>query len=61
MDFTKYEKARLIGARAFELFFGAPPLVKISDENTPDCIQLAKKELEKKVIPLVVATESKSE
>ena len=31
--FTKYEKARIIGARALQIFMEAPILVKISKED----------------------------
>ena len=53
MDFTKYELARLIGARALQLSMGAPPLIKVSDEKR-SFIEIAEDELEKGVIPLVV-------
>jgi len=50
---TKFEKARIIGARALQLSMGAPPLIKISkDEINP--MQIAIKELEKGVIPITV-------
>ncbi len=48
---TKYERARIISARAFQLSMGAPPLVKA---DTIDPIELAKLEMEKGVIPLAV-------
>ena len=49
---TRFERARLITARALQLSFGAPPLVKpVSGDTAYD---LAKKELEEKVLPLVV-------
>jgi DNA-directed RNA polymerase subunit K/omega len=53
MDFTKYEIARLIGARSLQLSMGAPPLIKVSDEHM-SFIRIAEDELEKGVIPLVV-------
>ncbi len=31
--FTKYEKARLLGARALQISMGAPFLIKISDQE----------------------------
>ena len=50
---TKYEIARLVGARAIQLSMGAPPLVKIGEyEINP--VVLAEKEFEKNVIPLQV-------
>ncbi len=53
MKLTKYEKARIIGARALQLSMGAPPLIRIS-EDMLDPIIIAIKELEKGVIPISV-------
>ncbi len=57
-ELTKYEKARIIGARALQLYFGAPPLVKATDEKELDYIVLAEKELAEDAIPLTVVRES---
>jgi len=53
MDFTKYEIARLIGARALQLSMGAPPMIKVKNEMM-SFIQIAEEELDKNLIPLVV-------
>ena len=53
MDFTKYELARLIGARALQLSLGAPPLVKASSGRM-SFIEIAEEELAKGVLPLAV-------
>jgi DNA-directed RNA polymerase subunit K/omega len=53
MELTKYEIARLIGARALQLSMGAPPLIKVIHNRTT-FIQIAEDELEKGVIPLTV-------
>ncbi|WP_456473961.1 DNA-directed RNA polymerase subunit K [Candidatus Pyrohabitans sp.] len=53
MKLTKYEKARIIGARALQLSMGAPPLIRIS-EDMQDPIIISIKELEKGVIPISV-------
>jgi len=53
MELTKYEVARLIGARALQLSMGAPPLIKIDDEKI-SFIRIAEEELDKGVIPLSV-------
>ncbi|NOZ58798.1 MAG: DNA-directed RNA polymerase subunit K [Euryarchaeota archaeon] len=53
MKLTKYEKARIIGARALQLSMGAPPLIRIS-EDMQDPIVIAIRELEKGVIPITV-------
>ncbi len=49
---TKYEKARLIGARALQLALGAPPLLKSIE--TINAVDLALQEFDKGVIPLHV-------
>jgi DNA-directed RNA polymerase subunit K/omega len=49
---TKYELARIIGARALQLSMGAPPLIKPKSENS--FIQIAALEMDKNVIPLSV-------
>ena len=53
MKFTKYEKARVIGARALQLSMGAPLLIKRPKEvyNT---VKLAMLELEKGVLPITI-------
>jgi DNA-directed RNA polymerase subunit K len=52
-DMTKYEKARVIGARALQLAMGAPCLVK-NNLDTINSLVLAKLEFEKNAIPLSV-------
>ncbi|MFH0927588.1 MAG: DNA-directed RNA polymerase subunit K [Candidatus Micrarchaeota archaeon] len=49
---TKYEQARIIGARALQLSFGAPPLLSVEEQMSP--MQIAALELAQGVIPLVV-------
>ncbi len=61
MDLTKYERARIIGARALQLYFGAPPLVKIPEADASDYIKIAESELEKDVLPLIVVREKEPE
>lgn len=53
MKLTRFEKARIIGARAMQLSMGAPSLIKGS-ENFLDSIITAIKELEAGVIPITV-------
>ncbi|CAG0979177.1 DNA-directed RNA polymerase subunit K [Methanosarcinales archaeon] len=48
---TRYERARLIGARALQISLGAPVLIDI-DKGEP--IDLAMAELEQGVIPITV-------
>ena len=49
---TKYEKARIIGARSLQLSCGAPPLLAVDPKLTP--MDIASNELDEGVIPLVV-------
>ena len=48
---TRYERARVIGARALQISLGAPVLIDI-DQGEP--IDLAMTELEQGVIPITV-------
>ena len=51
--YTKFEKARIIGARALQLAYGAPPLVKVP-HGTVNPIDLAEVEFEKGAIPITI-------
>ena len=51
MEFTKYEKARIIGARALQVSMGAPILIKRESSNP---IEIARTEFEKNVLPITV-------
>ena len=51
--YTKYEKARIIGARALELAYGAPPLIKVP-EDMVDPVRLAELEFDSGVIPITI-------
>lgn len=56
--FTKYEIARIIGARALQIAMDAPLLLKISDEELKamnyDAIKIAEKEFNNNALPIVV-------
>ncbi|MEM4268470.1 MAG: DNA-directed RNA polymerase subunit K [Candidatus Woesearchaeota archaeon] len=58
MKYTKYEKARIIGARALQLSMGAPFMLQFSEDDIKaakyDVLELAKREFEKGVIPITV-------
>jgi len=56
MKYTRYEKARIIGARALQISMGAPPLIRVP-KNVVDPVQIAEMELEKGVIPITVRRE----
>jgi len=49
--YTKYEKARIIGARALQIAMGAPILIN-TDKTDP--IEIAIEEFERGVIPITV-------
>lgn len=51
LGYTKYERARVIGARALQLSMGAPPLVKTKES---DPIVISRLEFDKGVMPIVV-------
>ncbi len=51
VEFTRFEKTRIISARALQLSMGAPVLVK-TKLHAP--IDIAKLEFEKDVLPITV-------
>jgi len=53
IELNRFEKARIIGARALQLASGAPPLIKVP-KGTVSSVDLAFLEFEKDAIPLVV-------
>lgn len=57
-ELTKYERARLIGARAMQISQGAPLLLKLKDKDLDELnfnpIEIAKLELEKGVLPITI-------
>ena len=57
-DFTKYETARIIGARALQIAMDAPILLKISEEELKsiryDPLIIAERELQEDVLPIAV-------
>ncbi|MEK6949576.1 MAG: DNA-directed RNA polymerase subunit K [Nanoarchaeota archaeon] len=58
MEYTKYEIARIIGARALQISMGAPLMVELSKEELEKIrynpVEIAKIEFEKGVIPINV-------
>ena len=57
-EFTKYEIARILGARALQLAMDAPILLKINKEKLEeinyDVLKIAELELESGVLPITV-------
>ena len=56
--FTKYERARILGARALQIAMNAPLLVKISNEDLEkinfDALKIAETELDSDVLPISI-------
>jgi len=53
LKYTRFERARIIGARALQISLGAPIIVEVPDEII-DPIEIAIKEYEKGAIPMTV-------
>ena len=57
-SFSKYEKARIIGARALQISMNAPLLIKIEEDDLEkvnyDSIKIAEIELNSNVLPISV-------
>lgn len=58
MKLTKYEKARLIGARSLQIAMGAPLLLKLTKAQLESVqfrpVSIAKLELEREVLPITI-------
>jgi DNA-directed RNA polymerase subunit K/omega len=58
VNYTKYEKARIIGARALQIAMGAPLLLDLKEEDFEKIkyspIELAKMEFEAGVLPISI-------
>lgn len=58
IEYTKYERARMIGSRALQLSMGAPFLVKLEKEDLEkirfDPIEIALMEFQEGVLPITV-------
>ena len=50
---TRFEKARIMGARALQLSLGAPPFISIS-KDTSTSLEIAMEELNERLIPIVI-------
>ena len=58
MKLTKYEVARIIGARSLQIAMGAPILLKFSkkdlDKINFSTVEIAKKEFSEGVLPITI-------
>lgn len=63
IDYTKYEKARMIGSRALQLSMGAPFLVKLDTDELKkmnyNSIEIALREYDAGVLPITVKRPSR--
>ena len=57
-NFTRYERARIIGARALQIAMNAPVLIKLSPEEMEkiryDALKIAEIELDSGILPISV-------
>jgi DNA-directed RNA polymerase subunit K len=53
VKYTRFEKARIIGARALQISMGAPVLIDIS-EDMIDPVEIAMLEFDRDVLPITV-------
>lgn len=53
MELTRFEKARIIGARALQIAYGAPVLIRCKK----DPMTVAENELKRGVLPITVVRE----
>ena len=65
MKHTKYEHARIIGARALQISQGAPLLVKLSEKDLEKIgynpLEIAKMEYKEDLIPIEIKPHEKRE
>ncbi|MBI1968937.1 DNA-directed RNA polymerase subunit K [Candidatus Woesearchaeota archaeon] len=58
MQYTKYEKARMIGSRALQLSMGAPFLLKLEDAALQAIgfspVKIAMREFDEGILPITV-------
>ena len=53
MEYTRFEIARIIGARGLQISMGAPVLIEV-EENMIDPIDIAMMEYDKGLLPITV-------
>ena len=51
---TKYERARLIGVRALQLSYGAPPMVAPEVVGSRDVVKIARYEVDHGLLPVTI-------
>ncbi|HIJ17529.1 MAG TPA: DNA-directed RNA polymerase subunit K [Thermoplasmata archaeon] len=58
MRYTRFERARIVGARALQISMGSPVLVDLKDESIIDPIEIAIREYDLGAIPMTVKRET---
>ena len=59
LDYTRFEKARIIGARALQLAMGAPSTLAKIPKEVIDPVKISMLEFEKGAIPITVKRKGK--
>ncbi len=54
LDYTRFEKARIIGARALQISMGAPPTLTKIPKDVIDPVEISMLEFEEDAIPITV-------
>lgn len=57
MSYTRFEKARIIGARALQISMGAPPTLTKIPKEIIDPVEIAMLEFNEDAIPITVKRE----
>ena len=52
MSYTRYERARILGARSLQLAQGAPAFIEADESESP--LDISKRELENDKLPITV-------
>jgi len=58
VEYTKFEKARILGSRALQISMGAPFLIKLTEKDIENVgynpLEIAKLEFEEGIVPITV-------
>lgn len=57
MNYTRFEKARIVGARALQISMGAPSLLAKIPKDMMDPLEIAMFEFKENAIPITVKRE----
>jgi len=58
LRYTRFERARIIGARALQISMGSPVLIDLKDDAVIDPIEIAIREYDSGGIPMTVKREA---